>query len=300
MVPRGYVAPSGMRLGQWVATQRLIWRRQEMGPAAVEALGALPGWVWSMPTGRAAWAIRRDLALPPARSPLAREGLSPALAPGEYGARDGHGRFGIVDRDDEGRVVCHECGRSWEHLAPHVWQAHGLRVEAYRERHGLSTGTRLVGEETRARMRAGWQRHEGQHLADLAAHRDPDAARAGNRPGSRWRPELVAGTPHRPDTEADRGAGRHHRHARVGRPGPCSDRPRWGVHARDRSRYGPVAGRRVAATPPVPCPALAQQKMPSPSTAKKRAALGRWAPGRPVIRSPSTCSCVRPRMCSRS
>ena len=110
----------------------------------------------------------------------------------DYGTQDGHGRFGILDRDDDGRLVCHECGHTWAHLATHVRGAHGLSADEYREAHGLSTGTALVGTALKAKMAAAWMKNEDLHRAVLEGSRDPDRARASNQAGSRWRPELVA------------------------------------------------------------------------------------------------------------
>lgn len=108
-----------------------------------------------------------------------------------YGDPDGHGRYGILDRDDDtGRVLCHECGRWWQHLATHLAGTHGIRAADYRARHGLSTGTALIGSQVRAKLAESSGRPE--RIAQLAEHRDPDRARAGMGPG-RWAPELVAG-----------------------------------------------------------------------------------------------------------
>lgn len=113
--------------------------------------------------------------------------------PPAYGGPDGHGRFGILDRDEEGRALCHECGGTYEHLATHARGAHGLLAADYRRRHGLSSGTALVGDSTRQAMRQAWERNADQHTADLAAHRNTDTARAAMTNRGQWAPELVAG-----------------------------------------------------------------------------------------------------------
>ncbi len=110
-----------------------------------------------------------------------------------YGGPDGHGRYGILDRDEQGRVLCHECGRWWQHLATHLAGTHGIRAADYRERHGLSPGTALVGARTQAAMREAWETHRALHVAALDEHRDPDRARGGMTRGGQWAPELVAG-----------------------------------------------------------------------------------------------------------
>ncbi|MGD9526420.1 MAG: MucR family transcriptional regulator [Dehalococcoidia bacterium] len=109
-----------------------------------------------------------------------------------YGGPDGHGRYGILDRDEQGRVLCHECGRWWQHLATHLAGTHGIRAADYRRTHGLSTGTALIGARTRAALRAGWERNADTHTAALDRGRNLDAARARMGPGQ-WAPEAVAG-----------------------------------------------------------------------------------------------------------
>lgn len=95
-----------------------------------------------------------------------------------YGQADGHGRYGILDTDDAGRLVCHECGAAYDHLTTHAAGAHGIRAAEYRQRHGLARSVPLVSERVRERMRAAWERNASLHLRELSAHRDPDTARA--------------------------------------------------------------------------------------------------------------------------
>lgn len=106
------------------------------------------------------------------------------------GDPDGHGRYAMLERDDEGRLLCHECGTWWQHLATHVRGAHGIPAAAYRQAHGLGATTRLVGDGVRERMRVANAARADEHLARLAAARDPDAARAAG-PAS-WAPETRA------------------------------------------------------------------------------------------------------------
>lgn len=115
-----------------------------------------------------------------------------------YGAVDGHGRFGILDTDEDGLLLCHECGDSWKHLATHARAAHGLLAAAYREKHGLGRSRRLVAPMTSEKMRDSWEKQADLHLAALDSSRDPAAARSrstvghkGNRGTSR--PEVLAG-----------------------------------------------------------------------------------------------------------
>ncbi len=109
-----------------------------------------------------------------------------------YGAPDGHGRYGILDRrPEDGRVLCHECGRWWHHLATHLAQGHGIRAADYRRAHGLSTGTALIGAQVRDALSEASSQPD--RVERLAAVRDPDRARAGMTRAGQWAPELVAG-----------------------------------------------------------------------------------------------------------
>lgn len=106
------------------------------------------------------------------------------------GDRDGHGRYAQLEHDDEGRLLCHECGTWWRHLATHVRGAHGIPAAAYRQAHGLGATTRLVGDGVRERMRTAYAARGDEPLQRLAAARDPDAARAAG--PTTWAPETRA------------------------------------------------------------------------------------------------------------
>ncbi|MHA7132525.1 winged helix-turn-helix domain-containing protein [Oerskovia turbata] len=106
------------------------------------------------------------------------------------GDPDGHGHYAQLERDDEGRPLCHECGTWWQHLATHARGAHGIPAAAYRQAHGLGATTRLVGDGPRERMRAAYAARGDEPLARLAATRDPDAARAAS--PATWAPQTRA------------------------------------------------------------------------------------------------------------
>jgi phage tail protein X len=101
------------------------------------------------------------------------------------GEVDGHGRYGHLDTVD-GRLVCHECGRTYLHLATHLQQSHGLRAETYRIAHGLPLTIPLVAASVQQRMREKWHQHAACHLDALATHRQPEEARKHNRPSGQW------------------------------------------------------------------------------------------------------------------
>jgi hypothetical protein len=76
------------------------------------------------------------------------------------GAVPGH-PVGVVLKDDEGKVLCAYCGKTFDSLASHV-KAHGMTGREYKAEVGLLKGSALVSE----RVRVG-------HLAKLVQRRDP-------------------------------------------------------------------------------------------------------------------------------
>ncbi|MHA7134186.1 hypothetical protein [Oerskovia turbata] len=105
------------------------------------------------------------------------------------GDPDGHGRYAQLERDDDGRLLCHECGTWWQDLATHVRGAHGIPA-AYRQAHGLGATTRLVGDGPRERMRAAYAARTDDPRGRLAATRDPVTARATG--PATWAPQTRA------------------------------------------------------------------------------------------------------------
>lgn len=95
----------------------------------------------------------------------------------DYGAPDGHGQYGMVD-DDGHTVLCHDCGQRKRNLGLHA-RVHGHTAVTYRAAHGLSTGQRLIPTDL-AEQLGELSRNSATGLAALAAHRDPDRARAAN------------------------------------------------------------------------------------------------------------------------
>lgn len=113
-----------------------------------------------------------------------------------YGAADGYGRYGVLDHDEDGLPICHECGTSWRQLATHARYAHGLTAREYRARHGLGDRTRLVSRDVSEALSEVWKWHEAEHRRRLDATRDPERAarspRSGAIPGRPWAPEVRA------------------------------------------------------------------------------------------------------------
>lgn len=81
----------------------------------------------------------------------ARGAILPESVPVVGVTPSGHGRWGVMDVDPDGRVVCHECGRSFVHLGVHVGMMHD-GVAAYRRAHGLPRSQPLTSPEHHARL----------------------------------------------------------------------------------------------------------------------------------------------------
>ncbi|MFK0297236.1 MucR family transcriptional regulator [Streptomyces sp. NPDC090442] len=95
-----------------------------------------------------------------------------------YGQPDGHGLYGVLD-DDGTSVLCHECGRRYRSLGPHVSGAHGMTAAEYKAAHGLARSRSLaattlresLSQQASARVgTAAWQRFENARDPEAAAH----------------------------------------------------------------------------------------------------------------------------------
>lgn len=122
--------------------------------------------------------------------------VDPAIPTGAYGAADGSGRLGILDRAEDGRLICHECGRGVWHLATHITTHHHMPVDTYRRTHALPLTLPLVSTPVRERMGEAWEARAAQHTRVLAEHRDPGRAveaSRGHTPTGVSRPRGVTG-----------------------------------------------------------------------------------------------------------
>lgn len=88
------------------------------------------------------------------------------------GSPSGVGRWGILDIDEDGRLACHECGRTYLALGVHIAMTHEMTARDYRLAHGLTMSTPLVAEALRV-MQAERMRTP-QAIARIAATRSPD------------------------------------------------------------------------------------------------------------------------------
>ena len=93
-----------------------------------------------------------------------------------YGDPDGHGRYGILDLTEDGRLICHECGATALALGRHAVAHHDLTADQYREKYGLAA-VPLNAPSVTEKLQATWQRHSAANLARLEQTRDIHAAR---------------------------------------------------------------------------------------------------------------------------
>lgn len=117
----------------------------------------------------------------------------------KYGDPDGHGHYGMLETDEDGLLVCHECGEPWQHLATHARATHSLLAADYRERHGLARTRTLVAPATADRMRDAWEDNREAHMSAIEQARDPQKARLRSPVGHKGQgrgssaPEVLAG-----------------------------------------------------------------------------------------------------------
>lgn len=64
--------------------------------------------------------------------------------------RSGKSLEGALEYDPaQDRIRCHECGKWFTYLAPHIKQKHHITSSEYKKKHGLSARAALVGEHLR-------------------------------------------------------------------------------------------------------------------------------------------------------
>lgn len=95
------------------------------------------------------------------------------------GDPDGHGRYGHLDQDEDGLLICHDCGRGFAQLATHARYSHGYAGAAdYRQAHGLRRTEKMAAPSMRANLSAAYDRHRDVHMEALERSRTPDKATA--------------------------------------------------------------------------------------------------------------------------
>lgn len=86
--------------------------------------------------------------------------------------KEGHGYRGVLLRDVINDLLqCHICGKWRKGLATHIWQAHSMKADDYRDEYELPISCPLVSISTSSKhsIRATSERN----LAVLAKHRNP-------------------------------------------------------------------------------------------------------------------------------
>lgn len=53
---------------------------------------------------------------------------------------------GEIHFDDEGKLICHICGRSYHKLGAHIKQKHDISTDKYKEKFGLNRGAKLTSK----------------------------------------------------------------------------------------------------------------------------------------------------------
>jgi hypothetical protein len=62
-------------------------------------------------------------------------------------------KYGETKFDEQGRPICHICGRAFRKLLSHVWQKHDMTKREYKEQFGLYTSKGLCAESTAEKLR---------------------------------------------------------------------------------------------------------------------------------------------------
>ena len=60
---------------------------------------------------------------------------------------------GVVAKDENGRVICHICGRSFTRLGSHVRESHEMTISEYKEAFGLCRSARTTETTYSEKMR---------------------------------------------------------------------------------------------------------------------------------------------------
>lgn len=145
-------------VGEWASRRRWI-RAQRSAPAPCSAPGC----------ERAA--VSRGVCLKHYKRVRGKHASDPAP---RVGQPVGAGVYGRIDEDEEGRLICHECGQACLSLAAHIVRAHGMSAAEYREVYEIPRTTKLISASIRERT--GARATSPENLARLARARDPQAA----------------------------------------------------------------------------------------------------------------------------
>ena len=94
----------------------------------------------------------------------------------QSGDKDGYGRYGVIDGDDE-CILCHECGSYYKSLGSHITRAHGMTADEYRAEHGIPQKIALISPAmSRAQSAKAQARVGSEAWGRMVSKRDPLAA----------------------------------------------------------------------------------------------------------------------------
>ena len=51
---------------------------------------------------------------------------------------------GVIQKDENGYVICHICGRSYKRLGSHIKESHNMTIAEYKEQFGICTRTKTT------------------------------------------------------------------------------------------------------------------------------------------------------------
>ena len=51
---------------------------------------------------------------------------------------------GVIQKDEQGKIICHICGKAFKVLGDHIHLAHNMSIKEYKERYGICNNTHLT------------------------------------------------------------------------------------------------------------------------------------------------------------
>lgn len=60
---------------------------------------------------------------------------------------------GIIAKDEQGKIICHVCGKSFKVVGDHVRLAHNMTIKEYKEEFGICNNTHLTESDYHNKMK---------------------------------------------------------------------------------------------------------------------------------------------------
>jgi len=57
--------------------------------------------------------------------------------------------FGEIDFNEDGKPVCHICGKAYNKVLSHVWQIHSINEKEYKKKYGLELYNGIMSESSK-------------------------------------------------------------------------------------------------------------------------------------------------------